>query len=380
VWGLGLATKHNAVFWLPTALLAFVLWKAHRWFSMDGRLSFPVPRRAWLIVPIGLLVLLLFYPYGWHAPWSRLAAYYRFHLHHEHYPVDYLNTLYVAPPFPWHVPWVLTAATLPVSTLVLGCAGLLFFAATAGHGLRMARYQIAVPQAAQQVVWLTLAFALAPLVIIGLPSVPIFGGTKHWMPALPFVCVAAAYALVRGWCTLVRQSWRQPGLGRVLATALALMCVVYPVQETARTHPYGHTYYSDLIGGHAGAVRWGFARTYWGGEGRGLLDTLNREARRGARVFTDRMNRSSFRAYKRDGLLRNDLRWVAHVTQADWALINHQREYRDFAHAAREASVHGHAVAAIDFDGVPIVSLYALRAGGDATREAPASRQPNPPP
>ena len=33
---------------------------------------------------------------------------------------------------------------------------------------------------------------LVPVVLIAAPSVPIFGGTKHWMGALPFGCLLAA--------------------------------------------------------------------------------------------------------------------------------------------------------------------------------------------
>ena len=41
---------------------------------------------------------------------------------------------------------------------------------------------------------LLVAMALFPIFLIALPSIPIFGGTKHWLTAYPFLALLAAMA------------------------------------------------------------------------------------------------------------------------------------------------------------------------------------------
>jgi hypothetical protein len=198
-----------------------------------------------------------------------------------------------------------------------------------------------------------------PLFVIAIPSVPIFGGTKHWMPMMPFFCLLAASVIGVGLDQLAGLVRRAPRLGWALGAAAVL---AMPVYETARTHPYGHTYFNELALGHQGGAALGMPRTFWGGDARALLPTLNAEAAANASVFSDRMNYDDFRAYQRDGLLRADLRWVADLRQADWSFANHQREYQDTEYKIWAMTKTHKPEATVTFDGVPIVSLYRVRA------------------
>ncbi len=350
-FGVALATKHNAVFLLPTLALAFVLARLGS-FSVSGAgLGLPPVPLAFVAMPaLGLLLLYVFYPYGWHAPLERLGAYYGYHLRHEHYPVDYFGHLYRYPPFPVSFPFVMSAITIPVTVLVLGLSGM---AALVLQGTRATDGQRRLGLA------LIILNIIVPPAIIAHPNVPIFGGTKHWMPMMPFFALAAAYATWRGLeqlAVLVRGRWVAP-LG--LSVVLAL-----PVIETARSHPHGFTYFNELVMGHQGGAALGMPRGFWGGAGRALLDELNARAGRGDAVFSNRMNYDSFRAYQTDGLLRADLRWVKTPDEARWGLAYHQREHQDLEY--RMWTLRGgdaRPVASFAYDGVGIVSLYDLPGG-----------------
>ncbi len=356
-WGVAVASKHNALFLLPTLGLA---WAGAR------AAQFRITRRAELELPalpvsfiamllIGPLVFYVFYPYGWHDPIVRVTEYLRFHLHHEHYPVDYFGTLYTAPPFPLHFPFVMSALTIPLPILIPGCLGTLVIATRLVKGMWHSWRGVEIEDPWPR--WLLLTNLLLPPVLIALPTVPIFGGTKHWMTMMPFLCLVAAWVI---WGAAGYLRARLNRVGLVAAGALVVAVLVMPAVETARTHPLGHTYFNELAGGHQGGAALGMPRTFWGGDGRGLLETLNAEAGRGAKVFTDRMNQDDFQAYKRDGLLRSDLRWVLDLRRADWVVINHQREYQENEYQVWSLAGHRRPVVVVDVDGVPIASLYQL--------------------
>ncbi len=356
-WGLALATKHNAVFVPPTLLLAWLFARAGDFRLRHGGVKLPALPLAFLsMLLIGPLVLYLFYPYGWHAPLARLGGYFAYHLHHEHYPVEYFGQLYTAPPFPISYPFVMSGITIPLPVLAPGLLGLALWTVQGLGASRRAILRMAPPVRPAIDTWLMVLSAVVPPAIIALPSVPIFGGTKHWMSMLPFLALLAAWVIVeaaRRLTTLLPQ-------GRVLAAVMIAASIALPAIETARTHPYGHTYFNEVVGGHQGAARLGMPRTFWGGDARGLLPILNEHAAAGARIFPHRMNLDSFRAYQDDGLLRGDLRFTGDLRQADWAFINHQREYQDAEYKVWALTDHGRPRASIMFDGVPIVSLYAL--------------------
>lgn len=346
-FGVALATKHNAVFLAASLGLAWMM-------VAMGRRARGEPewwRGYPALVAMGLLgplVLLATYPYGWHAPLARLGAYYGYHLRHEHYPVDYFGTLYFEPPFPWGFAFGMTLFTVPVVTLVLGAGGL----SRVLRGLFVKEGALAPLS-----LWVLVLCTLVPPLVISFPTVPIFGGTKHWMTMMPFVALLAAWVLDEAFTGLRaqgRSAWAWALVGAVLLSTAS---------ETVRTHPYGHTYYNELAGGHPGGAALGMARTFWGGDARPLLDTLNRLAQPGARVFAHHMNGYDFAAYQEDGLLRRDLRWVGDPAQADFGFAYHMREYQDAEYQQWNLLGHRRPVDAVVFDGVGIVSLYDLRAG-----------------
>ncbi|MBI5509734.1 MAG: glycosyltransferase family 39 protein [Deltaproteobacteria bacterium] len=365
-WGIAVATKHNAVFLIPTLLVAYAAAHVSAFgVSRDGRLRLPpIPLAIPAMLVLGPIIFYLCYPYGWLEPVRRISAYYGYHLHHEHYPVDYFGTLYTEPPFPWHYPFVMSGLTIPVSILLPGVVGVGLWLTTAVRGSRQALRRGGADEPAAIGEWLLTVSTLVPPAIIAMPNVPIFGGTKHWMPMMPFLALAAATVILRA-VAVARES-RRP-YGRIAAGAALGAALLLPAAETWRTHPFGHTYFNELAGGHQGAAGLGMPRTFWGGDGRPLLAVVNDEAAQNASLFTHRMNFDAFRAYQEDGLLRRDIRFAADVRHADWALTYHQREYQDDEYRVWAERGDRRPRAVVSFDGVPIVSLYRLDAPGPAS-------------
>ncbi len=366
LWGVAVATKHNALFLIPTLLLAYGLSRLaeFRW-TPQWRLSLPaVPLAIFAIAVLGPLVFFVTYPYGWPAPMSRIGAYYSYHLHHEHYPVDYFGTLYTEPPFPVSFPFVMSAITVPLVVLLPGIVGWLLVSWRALRALVLAFKTRTEMSEAGSAAWLLTVSAFIPPAIIAEPSVPIFGGTKHWMPMMPFFALFAAAVVVAACRELAHvRRWGQ----RLVPVLLALV-VLLPAFETYRTERDGQTYFNELILGHQGGAALGMPRTFWGGYGVRLLPLINERARPGAGVYTHRMNYDDFAAYQRNGLLRTDLRFVSELRQADYALTYHQREYQDAEYRVWAFTGDRRPLASVTFDGVATVSLYELRPKAEVRR------------
>src|SRR5262249_48631299 len=97
-----------------------------------------------------------------------------------------------------------------------------------------------------------LLLALSFLVAVGpffLEKTPIFGGTKHWLPAYPALALFAG----RGFDRVVkamRQALPNLGEGTKLAaqTGLLVSVAIAPLAETVHSHPFGLSAYVPLVG------------------------------------------------------------------------------------------------------------------------------------
>jgi hypothetical protein len=284
------------------------------------------------------LLYLLHWPWLWPDPLRRFGAYLGFHMSHEHYPILWFGELLTHPPFPISFPFVMSAVTIPVPILVLMVLGF-GLACVVGGRLVWSRFVRVLPEpevtrvplgdvsqapSGSGAVLLALNAAY-PFVLIALPSTPIFGGTKHWMNALPFLCVLAAW----GFEELITRmrSLALPRV-RVLAGALALAVLLPGVIISARVWPYGLGSYNELIGFARGAANVGMQRTFWGYEPREALPIVNARTRKGGRIHFGDTNMDDFRMYRRDRLLREDISFSNTVRGADVASVQPQGEFK----------------------------------------------------
>ncbi|WP_248343359.1 ArnT family glycosyltransferase [Anaeromyxobacter paludicola] len=336
-FGAALGVKHNAWF-LPPLLLAH--WVALR--LLDRERAPPFPRAIPLMVLLGPAVFVLTWPWLWHDTLARAQAYLAFHLHHENYAWLYFGTLLREPPFPVAYPFVVTALTVPGAVLATYVGGLAQAAWRAARGAGDCSLEL-----------LLALNALFPMALIAWPTVPHFGGVKHWLPAMPFLALLGARALAEAGRALAP---RRAALATLSLAALALAPAAWSV---ARQHPFGTASYGDLAGGPPGAASLGLQRQFWGDDVRAVLPAVNAHAAPGARIWWQEATSLDVRAYRREGLLRPDLREAEGPEDADLSLWQHHREFMDKQFRTWTELGTRRPVAGAWLEEVPLVEVYA---------------------
>lgn len=423
-FGLALATKHNAYFIVPT-LIPFSLWEAWRrskdqpaarslMLTINGvfvamavlygvmvvalggpeqlqrTFFFTSPQTglylltcgvgAWLtyrlwqthqptfravaplvaMATLGPLVFYLHWPYLWHHPVDRTAAYLMFHLRHEHYTWFYLGELLRQPPFPLDYVLVKTAYTVPTSLFVPMVLGVVWVI------VRAVKKQVTALEV------LLLGNAAASIIVLSQPSVPHFGGVKHWFPSMPFLAVLAAGSLVRGADGLVE--WLKPRFPKLTPTGLFIglsaLAFVPALIQSVRVYPYGTSAYSELAGGVPGAATLGMQRQFWANNVTGVLEWINANARPGERIYFHEVHGGMINDMQRNGMLRRDLQPIVDgqgcfmascPPLADMVVYQYHQEFKETEFATWQAFGHATPVAGLYVDETPQVVVYRRR-------------------
>jgi hypothetical protein len=357
-FGVCAATKHNV---LPVPAL-FVLHWALAEVEAPSERRWSLPAGFFTLAVVGPVVYVLLWPYLWPDVVGRFGAYVAFHLRHEHYPIMLFGELLDSPPFPWSFPLVMWGLTIPVPVLVLFVAGAGLALSTSlrhvGQRVRgrpaMGGSVVPLGDVARaptgSTALLLLLNAAFPVFLIALPSTPIFGGTKHWMNALPFLLVLGVWALEEA---LARLGWRRP----VVVVALGLACALPGLLQTARVWPHGLSSYNALAGFSRGAANLGLQRTFWGYEIRPTLPLINEKAPRGARLHGGDVNLDSHRRYVDDGLLRSDIGASPSVRGADVAHVEPQGEFKQQQLDVWNEWGRRAPAAMVDVEGVPLSTV-----------------------
>lgn len=341
VFGVVAAIKHNI---LPIPALLVLHWFMTESALKHGRLRLPVVFFSLaLLAPIVYIVL---WPHLWPDVAGRFSGYISFHLSHENYPILYFGDLLTTPPFPWLFPFVMSAVTIPVPIIAIMGSGVVVAGAAVTSLLRqrlghrpgeveVTRVPLGRNQGAASGsnALLLLLNAWMPFFLIALPSTPIFGGTKHWMNGLPFLCVLAAWAWAEG-AARVRASCAEPRTRQqqricLIVAAVVVVGLVLPgFVISARVWPYGLGSYNEWVGFSRGAANVGMQRTFWGYEARAALPFINERTPRGGRIHFGDVNADSYRMYLADGLLRADIGLAAAVKGSSVAHVEPQGEFK----------------------------------------------------
>ncbi len=314
LYGLFLDTKHNA--WIfPFALLAHFL--CVRLFERLRKLPRSGARVPWAllgVVGVGPFVLFLCWPWLWFDTGTRLLEWFRFHLGHDYYNMEFLGRTYWRPPMPRLYAPVMTLATVPLVTLALFALGVFEMA-------RSLRREAGAERWVHDSLWLVgIAASYAPWLST---DTPIFGGTKHWLTAYPFLCLVAGrgFVLVRSHVAeLLPAKWRDP---RFATSGLAAACLAGPFAMTLHSHPWGLTFYTPLVGGAPGAASLGLNRTFWGYTTGALVDEINALAPEHASVYVHDTAPQSWSLLLDDGRLRSDLSGTLALPLSTLALYHH---------------------------------------------------------
>lgn len=362
-FGICLCTKLNA-FFLPPLLFAhhLLLWWWERRKGIQQRPALPL----WIFTMaiIGPVIFFAHWPWIWFETVDRIGFYLGFHRGHAYYNMEYFGQTYFRPPLPISFPFVMTVVTLPVTTSLLIATGA--FKRATVHLSRRWRERLGIVELAETTggpagTDLLLAFcALFPILLIAMPTVPIFGGTKHWLPAMPFLALLAGVG-VKAVVDASRSYW--PRAERLAAAAVIVALVVPAFVETVTSHPFGIAHYSLAAGGTRGAADIGFNRQFWGYTTGSITEWLNREVGRNGRVFFHDTALDSVRLFKDDGALRRDIRWAG-TDSADIALVHHEQHMAHVEYEIWERFGHTAPTMVLTHEGVPIISVYTRRERG----------------
>ncbi|MDB4963119.1 MAG: hypothetical protein JWP01_3118 [Myxococcales bacterium] len=361
VFGLALATKHNA-FLLPFAIgLHYLIvgvrqrkaaqpWHAilfHRWRVL---LSLAV---------LGPLTLILVWPWLWFDTFAHLRGWITFHTTHVHYNFEYLGDNWNAPRFPWHTALVTTLFTVPVVTLA---------AAAIGTGAWIARRKEILDRARAPGLLLALS-AAASIGPFFLGTTPIFGAEKHWMPALPSICIAAGVGVVwaaRAAVAAIETRRPLPARARpAILGLLAMLVIAASAVETVTAQPYALTWYNALAGGAPGGADHGMNRQFWGVAARGVLPVVAAEAPApGAptkSVYTHDAS-PAWGIYRRLGLVpasMPDAGWEqSGIERSQLAIVVHEKHFNRHDYLIWKSYGSVQPMFVLRAAGVPIVTVY----------------------
>ncbi|HSQ68194.1 MAG TPA: glycosyltransferase family 39 protein [Polyangiaceae bacterium] len=357
-YGLTLDTKHNS--WiLPAVFVTHAFWVQRKDILSDVRRGqFRAPLSVVSMLVIGPIVFVAMWPWLWNDTMPRISEYMSFHLHHEYYNIEFLGKNYFGPPSPKSYMPVMILATVPTTTVALMLVG---FGERVRHALRsiLGGPGILPDRAATD-----LLIVLSMLAAVGpffLAKTPIFGGTKHWLPAYPFLALLAG----RGGEVILTAARRTFGswssIGQKLGVAgVSASMVVAPLVVTAHSHPFGLASYVPFVGGTAGGATLGLNRQFWGYTTESAnADYLEANAPHGARVFMHDTAWDSWARMTEEHRVRSDLRGVNSPQESDIALLHWELhmtevEYGIWVVYGTRSPVH-----VVAQDGVPIVLIYA---------------------
>jgi 4-amino-4-deoxy-L-arabinose transferase-like glycosyltransferase len=370
MYGLTLATKHNA--WiLPAVLVPHAFFVQRRSLLRQlaaGRLSLPASLVA--MATIGPLVFYALWPWMWNDTMPRLQEYADFHLNHVYYNMEFLHVNYFSAPSPRGYMPIMIAATVPTVTLLLVFIGLV--ARGDVHARRLRAWVLGALHREHAVVlapdkvetdllfFLAFAAALGPWL---LPKTPIFGGTKHWMTAYPFLCLFAGHAFdqIAGAATrTLAQTPRfaSPRAQLVAQAALAACVVAAPLAITVHSHPFGLSSYVPLVGGTAGGADMGLNRQFWGFTTESLAPYFEAKAPKGATVYFHDTSWDAWSRLIEEKRIRPDLRGAGAPSDADIAICHLERhmvevDYNEWMVFGSDAPDY-----VLAHDGVPIIDVY----------------------
>ena len=216
--------------------------------------------------------------------------------------------------------------------------------------------------------WLLNAFI--PIAVIALPSTPIFGGTKHWMPAWPFLALLAGVAFER-LCASWKDLWNieSQRVLRFSVLGLGIFFLTPAIIGLWRSHPHGLAYYNTLVGGPRGSANWKIQRAYWASTMRQALPWMNTQMRGAPDAspqdrrpiwahFHD-TNYDSFVMYRQDRLIRQEIqaRWSPSPPTRYIAFI-HQKWLRNQLYHSLSILGARTPVYGVYLDDVPLLTFW----------------------
>ncbi len=322
--GAALAVKHNA-FFIPVLLLFnwlifyFVSFKKTSPGKAFKDFFLSIPLVFWLFVFVTIPVYFLLWPWLWYDTFERFRWYLNFHAMHVNYPNYYFGEELASGPFPFLYPWVMSFFTTPLPQLII------FFGAIS---LFVSRIRANLKNEEGLVYFNFIMGALFPIFLIALPSVPIFGGIKHWFTGYPILIAAGTFFL----CDAISRMMKNINIKyvRAITAVILVFGIIAVIPANIKFAKRGAAFYNALMGGAQGAANSVMQRNFWGYDIMDLVETLNKTAEKNARIFimggNEGLNWNSFEYMKKEGIIRNDIRGVNSIEAADYAFFFYEKQ------------------------------------------------------
>jgi 4-amino-4-deoxy-L-arabinose transferase-like glycosyltransferase len=283
VWGLAISTKINAVFVLPTLFL----------WALIFRRKFYILLRLILAVLIGLPVFIGLWPWLYYETVDRIKAYLSFQtVSHWEIAQYYLHKVFMPPP--WHFPFVMTWAVVPLGTSIFSGLGIL-----RGFFRRRDRAFCCM----------LILNALVPLLVLAAGKTMVYDDERLLMPAFPFLAALAGvgFSWMARMIQAALQRIRVPVLGTAFSAAAAVLVLATAIYGIIAFYPHLLSYYSESVGGLAGANKMGLETTYWCESYREAIDFVNANAQPGDSVWVEPSTYDVLIYYQLHGVLRGDV-------------------------------------------------------------------------
>lgn len=350
-FGFSLLTKHNT--WILPGVLG-----VHHLYLMGTMRKWILPRWLLSVLLFSPVIVICFWPWlwpigqdgysasEWIKTWERIKGYVGFHMHHDYYNFEYFGRNYFRPPFPISFPWAMFVFTVPFTLCFLVV-----------YQIRSFKSEIIRPKDKQATAVLWFGLMLAPMLVIALPSTPIFGGTKHFFTAYPFVALYAGVGLHE----ILREMDWQGSMRRFqthFRVLFAVVSVLPSIVDTARSHPFALSHYSFLAGGSAGGADMGMARQFWGYTTGSLRDFFKNELPQGGSVWICDMTPRAFNMMKDDGTLPQNIHVAWDVKSADFSIVHHEKHFDEVDTQIWELYGTSSPYHVLTHEGVPIISVY----------------------
>jgi len=375
---------------LFASVLIINIFIAYQWLRRDSR----VPGFLAPIIPAMFtapFTFFLLWPWLWHNTWPRLNEFFMRHLDPPAWETYYLGEIVVnPPPFEWHYPFVMSWYTIPAVFLVMGLAGaaLLLWRGRVGEKIHSRHVvEIETPlmreDTPERPAWspygepgvvtrhfdqfLLLVNIAIPVLMIANPQTPIYGGTKHYMAALPYfsICAALAFRYVLNYLSAtISCRFKYAAVSLLLGVALLSPGAI----GIWKTHPHCLAYYNEFMDGAVASPEVGMQRTFWAEATAGVLDYLNKNVPENGSVWYNDTPWDSTNAYRIDGLLRQDIRRARSTEEADYAVMEFWKYYIDGVYKIRQEFDAAYPVTATRLDGMPLVEVYRNNRKLDRTR------------
>jgi hypothetical protein len=208
-------------------------------------------------------------------------------------------------------------------------------------------------------VFLAICVALGPFL---LPNTPIFGGTKHWITAYPFLALLAGRGFDLVWERVALAIAKRTTLdaNRRFAAEALVVCATFggALATTIHSHPFGLSAYVPLVGGTAGGADLGLNRQFWGFTTQSLAPWLAENARSGETFYFMDTAWASWDRLIREKRIPPTLRGVGSPADAELSIVHHEQHMNEVDYNIWTEYRSSSPVYVLTHDGVPIISVY----------------------